>query len=346
MENQELKILNTLINQAYECASFADFLKLAIVSLHKLVEYKSGVFFCAISQDSSFFKPYIGGPVESHYQKKPFDGRDALLAESEEATAAAQPVVYTAQDYFEGRVRVGDEPRSLFLSENRDFHTVCIRIVYKERFLGEIYLHRSAGNPPFSEDDLFCLRLLQPHISTVMSSIHARLALLQTESAGRIKCGLCLLDEHLIVTGGNTCGLDMLKITTVFGSSLLYHIKEMCAELLREDGWQRSSVYKTQQGDIKADVLRTGSKSKFVVEMESLSKDALDADYKYKFSKREAEIIDALIQGKNNKQIAQSVSLSQNTIKTHVKNIFKKAGVGNRTELAFLLMGGVPGSME
>jgi DNA-binding CsgD family transcriptional regulator len=346
MENQELKLLNTLINQAYECASFTDFLKLAILDLHKLVAYDSGVFFCAISQDSSFFKPYVGGPVESHYQKKPFDGREALLKESEENGAGVLPVVYTARDFFEGRVRVGDEPRSLFLTENRDFHTACLRIVYKEKFLGEIYLHRSCGGPPFSEEDVFCLKLLQPHISTVISNIHALLALRQTESAGRSKCGLCLLDEHLSVTGTNACGLDMLKITTVFGSSLLYHVKEMCAELTREGTDGKSSVFKTLQGDIKAEVSRAGSQSKFVVEMESLSKDPLASDYKYKFSKREAEIIDALIQGKNNRQIAQSIRLSPNTIKTHVKNIFKKAGVGNRTELAFLLMGGVSGSME
>ena len=346
MDNQKLKMLNTLINQAYECTSFADFLKLAILGLHKLVAYDSGVFFCAISQDSSFFKPYIGGPVERHYQKRPFDGREALLEESEETASAAGPVVYTTMDFLKGDVRVAEEPRSRFLKENRDFDTACIRIIYKEKFLGEIYLHRAGGGRAFSEEDLFCLKLLQPHISTVISNIHALVAIRQTESAGRSSCGLCMMDEHLGVTGGNACGLEMLKVTTVFGSSLLYHVKELCAELGRGDSTEKSSVLKTQQGDIKVDVSKAGGHGKFVVEIESLSKDPHAADYQYKFSKREAEIIDSLIQGKNNRQIAETMSLSCNTIKTHVKNIFKKAGVGNRTELAFLLMGGAAGGVQ
>jgi len=344
MENQELKALNTLIKQAYECASFADFMQLAVLSLHRLIPYDSGVFFCAISQDSSFFKPYMGGTVESHYHKQPFEGRDALLRESDAPGEDAPPVVYTARDYFEGKTGVLEEPRSRFLRESRGFQTACMRIIYKDRFLGEIYLHRKPGAQPFTGEELFCLRLLQPHISTVMSNIHARIALRQTESAGRSKSGLCVMDGQGSVTGGNACGIELLKTATVFGSSLLYHVKEMCAELEREGGAEKSSVFRTPQGELKVEVFRAGNRPRFVVEMESPCKDLLSADYKFKFSKREAEIIDALIQGKNNPQIAESMRLSCNTIKTHVKNIYKKAGVGNRTELAFLLMGGAAGS--
>ena len=209
MENREVKTLNTLINRAYECASFADFLKLAIVHLHGLISYDSGLFFCAISQDSSFFKPYISGSIENHYQKQPFDGREAFRMETEEP--GAQPVVYTAEDFFQGRITVSEEPRSRFLNESRKFHTACMRIIHDGRFLGEIYLHRNAGTPPFSEKELFSLQLLQPHISTVMNTIHAQIALRQTESAGRSTCGLCVLDGQLSLNGGNIYGLEMLK---------------------------------------------------------------------------------------------------------------------------------------
>ena len=344
MDNREVKTLNTLINRAYECTSFADFLKLAILNLHGLIPYDSGLFFCAISQDSSFFKPYISGPLENHYQKRPFDGREAFRMEIEDPRA--QPVVYTAEDFFQGRITVSEEPRSRFLNESKSFHTACMRIIYNDRFLGEIYLHRRADSPPFSEKDLFLLQLLQPHISTVMSTIHAQAAVQQTEAAGRSKCGLCVMDEHLSLKGGNIYGLEMLKMPTVFGSSLLYHVKELCAELNRETAGEKSSVFKTQQGDIKVDAFMAGGTVRFFVEMQPLSKDPLSDEYKYKFSKREAEIIDALIQGKNNRQIAESVNLSYNTIKTHVKNIYKKAGVTNRTELTFLLMGGAAGSIK
>jgi DNA-binding NarL/FixJ family response regulator len=62
------------------------------------------------------------------------------------------------------------------------------------------------------------------------------------------------------------------------------------------------------------------------------------ADYKFKFTKREADIIDEMIQGKNNAQLAEALNLSENTIKTHIQSIYRKAGAGNRTELAYILM--------
>jgi len=52
---------------------------------------------------------------------------------------------------------------------------------------------------------------------------------------------------------------------------------------------------------------------------------------------REAEILRVLEKGLTNREIAQFFSLSENTVKWHLRNIFDKLGVGNRTEAVFLL---------
>jgi len=49
-------------------------------------------------------------------------------------------------------------------------------------------------------------------------------------------------------------------------------------------------------------------------------------------SDREVEILKLLGQGKSNKDIAQELFISINTVKVHVNNIFKKLGVSSRTE--------------
>lgn len=49
-------------------------------------------------------------------------------------------------------------------------------------------------------------------------------------------------------------------------------------------------------------------------------------------SEREFEILQLLIQGKNNKEIAEKVFLSVNTIKFHLKNIYTKLEVKNRIQ--------------
>ena len=49
---------------------------------------------------------------------------------------------------------------------------------------------------------------------------------------------------------------------------------------------------------------------------------------------REAEILDLLHRGTQNKIIAHRLTLSENTIKAHIRSIYKKLGVRNRTQAA------------
>jgi DNA-binding NarL/FixJ family response regulator len=53
-----------------------------------------------------------------------------------------------------------------------------------------------------------------------------------------------------------------------------------------------------------------------------------------RFTLREREIISAIVTGGANKEIAAKLSLSEDTVKHHLSNIFAKAGVSNRLELA------------
>jgi DNA-binding CsgD family transcriptional regulator/MFS family permease len=52
-----------------------------------------------------------------------------------------------------------------------------------------------------------------------------------------------------------------------------------------------------------------------------------------KLTERESEIIVLLLKGKTYRMIAGELQLSENTVKTHVKNIYSKAGVQSRAEL-------------
>jgi two-component system nitrate/nitrite response regulator NarL len=52
-------------------------------------------------------------------------------------------------------------------------------------------------------------------------------------------------------------------------------------------------------------------------------------------SRRELEIVSAIVEGCTNKDIAQNFSLSEQTVKHHLTNIYAKVGVSNRLELAF-----------
>jgi DNA-binding NarL/FixJ family response regulator len=50
----------------------------------------------------------------------------------------------------------------------------------------------------------------------------------------------------------------------------------------------------------------------------------------------EQKILQMIVAGKSNKEIAFDLKISENTVKTHVKNIFEKTGVSDRTSAATL----------
>lgn len=52
------------------------------------------------------------------------------------------------------------------------------------------------------------------------------------------------------------------------------------------------------------------------------------------FSDREIEILTLLAQGKNNREIASLLHLTEGTVKNHLTNIFCQLGVGDRTQAA------------
>jgi DNA-binding CsgD family transcriptional regulator len=48
---------------------------------------------------------------------------------------------------------------------------------------------------------------------------------------------------------------------------------------------------------------------------------------------REQEVLEHILAGESNREIARALSISENTVKTHVRNIFSKYEVGSRAEL-------------
>ena len=53
----------------------------------------------------------------------------------------------------------------------------------------------------------------------------------------------------------------------------------------------------------------------------------------FSLTPREREILNALVQGKTNRELAAQFFVSEKTIETHVAHLYKKIGVKNRLEL-------------
>jgi DNA-binding NarL/FixJ family response regulator len=66
----------------------------------------------------------------------------------------------------------------------------------------------------------------------------------------------------------------------------------------------------------------------------SASAIASDSDYQVPLTQREGEVLQHLSDGRTNKQIAQSLGISYETVKEHVQHILHKIGVIDRTQAA------------
>lgn len=53
-------------------------------------------------------------------------------------------------------------------------------------------------------------------------------------------------------------------------------------------------------------------------------------------SRREEEVLACVGEGKTNQEISRVLAISPNTVKNHLKNIFRKLGVSSRTQAAAL----------
>jgi two-component system, NarL family, nitrate/nitrite response regulator NarL len=56
-------------------------------------------------------------------------------------------------------------------------------------------------------------------------------------------------------------------------------------------------------------------------------------------SPREREVAQEVARGRRNREIAEVISVTEGTIKIYLHNIYRKLGIGSRTELAGLVMG-------
>ena len=82
-------------------------------------------------------------------------------------------------------------------------------------------------------------------------------------------------------------------------------------------------------------------KRRVIISVASVTEDELRENpvyrTQYKLTDREIDVTVLLLAGYNSTDIAKILTLSVNTVKTHLKNLYAKMGVHNRRELIGLL---------
>ena len=130
----------------------------------------------------------------------------------------------------------------------------------------------------------------------------------------------------VIVLTGSEDKNDFIQAMKLGASGIV--LKQSPTELLRK------SIRKVHQGEIWLDsgttaaVLRQFSGSSEPGETRGRGKD------RALLSQREREVVALVTQGFKNKEMAEKLLISEQTVKNHLHNIFEKLGVSDRLELA------------
>jgi DNA-binding CsgD family transcriptional regulator/Tfp pilus assembly protein PilF len=100
--------------------------------------------------------------------------------------------------------------------------------------------------------------------------------------------------------------------------------------------WLVSSRSKLKRELLAEEVNSLRSQIKLVMEGDlsslNMDLDSFNAKISSPLSEREFEILQYIVSDKSNGQIAEEISLSINTVKYHLKNVYEKLGVGSRKE--------------
>jgi len=68
------------------------------------------------------------------------------------------------------------------------------------------------------------------------------------------------------------------------------------------------------------------------------SAQSLSINHSFKLSDRELQVLSLLAEGQSNPEIAITLCLSRNTVKTHVRNILNKLGVNHRIQAVVIAL--------
>jgi two-component system, NarL family, nitrate/nitrite response regulator NarL len=129
---------------------------------------------------------------------------------------------------------------------------------------------------------------------------------------------------------------DELPVPTILLTAAIQTFEVTCALQLGA----RGVVLKESPPELLLRSIRSVSEGEYWVGSDILARfGQLQGRRSSSLTSREVEVVSAIRGGSSNKEIAAKLSISEETVKRHLSNIYAKLGVSSRLELAMLALG-------
>jgi DNA-binding CsgD family transcriptional regulator len=249
-----------------------------------------------------------------------------------------------------------------FLKPQRITHQMSIYLKSKRRFIGVLGLYRPLTASEFSPLDQAKANMMAPYLGGALENALIseqkikQDAIIDTIAIDMPFKGIIVLDESLELIYHNNyasrvfSGLTSKKKQGSPSSQLPQEIYLHCKDLLRQSSSGEATVPPKKQCDLRYQ----NANKKLPIDLRVITyqnqkpllllcftpkecKRALFSRIRqYGLSQRQAEVVCLLSKGLTNKEIGNKLFISRYTVENHLKAIYKKMNVKNRTELSYL----------
>jgi DNA-binding CsgD family transcriptional regulator len=350
-------------NQANECSSFSELQAATLQQLEQIYQ-TSGCIFGLCKGDSfgdvtieRFAERGLDEDYVSLYVSK-FRKFDTLVRSMHGNSGTALPNAMMAAQSVSYDEFVRSKIYREYFSCFSIHHILCINLIFNKRPFGFIGLYRSRRQDGFSQRDLVKAELIA---SSLSGSAYSMLSGEKLENqvditdalSGKLSFnGVMVLNEELTPLYMDAQARSTMSVlwpgekheerSFQWGLNVLRRLCVQSAEASSfGTGAGHTACVISTPGDsrrISCDVhvlRRVGKAPLFLIcfepkaPSESLSERMIEAG----LTPREISVVFAVSSGLTNRQIAETLSISISTVQTHLRSIYRKLGIRNRTGL-------------
>lgn len=200
-------------------------------------------------------------------------------------------------------------------------------LVSQGDFVGICGFHRQRKMGDFTDDHKKLIDILLPHIANAIRNLH----LTKKMEFSKLPHGLIAVDKD-----GKPFYMNELGKRVLNGASI---------EVLPDPGISSSPVFfKSRAGIFRVRTLpaSTDRSIKVILLEQNVVRDPLDLSISgFHLSKRQNEVVAQVLKGLSNREIAEALHISEQTVKDHLYDIFGKLSVRSRSQLTALVQPGL-----
>jgi DNA-binding CsgD family transcriptional regulator len=266
-----------------------------------------------------------------------------------------------------------------FLKPQGIYHQMTFSLCVGHRLVGVIALFRSSDEPPFDENEKQKAELMMPYLANgleralIFEHTAQKTWILESSLRGHDSPGVFVLDRDMRMVFVNDAARILLgledffagagptgqsRMRTVLPEKLGMVCKQVAATADERNENDTEHVYwggpEGQPLSANVTVISghfLGQKEYFIQvrfgeRYGTSNQTTSQIARQYGLSGREIDVVKEVVKGSSNADIAKNLFISIHTVENHLKRIFRKMGVKNRTQLSFKLGEWVPDMEE